>query len=347
MLPRLWTSTRRHLEREIVGVHKTPDGKVMHAELRVGDARLMLADEFPGMGCRLAQDAGRQPRGTESVRRKTSTACSTRRWRGCDRDHAAGEPVLGRPLRSDQRSRSATSGRWDSTSKTLRPTRWSAAPKRPSPQMANANSLLNRNIQRSHQLGSKPSSRGGFPNQSSLEDLMSNSQATHHDAELILKLYDLRREPVMREARNFVFGFAPKSVDDVLAVISDFSAPRKTPTCARSFGYWEMVASLVVHGTLNAVLAYDTFQRNVFRVCQDQPFLAEVRQKYRHAPEFLEQRAEVGGRLAGRPRNGWRACRSGRGCAGRRRPAPEAPSSDIRECRDRCSAAARRRSLRR
>lgn len=35
---------------EIVGVHKTPDGKVMHAELNIGGARLMLADEFPGCG---------------------------------------------------------------------------------------------------------------------------------------------------------------------------------------------------------------------------------------------------------------------------------------------------------
>ena len=35
---------------EILGVHKTPDGKVMHAELKIGGARLMLADEFPGMG---------------------------------------------------------------------------------------------------------------------------------------------------------------------------------------------------------------------------------------------------------------------------------------------------------
>ncbi len=35
---------------EILGVHKTPDGKVMHAELSVGGARLMLADEFPGCG---------------------------------------------------------------------------------------------------------------------------------------------------------------------------------------------------------------------------------------------------------------------------------------------------------
>jgi PhnB protein len=35
---------------EVIGVHQTPDGKVMHAELKVGDSIIMLADEFPGMG---------------------------------------------------------------------------------------------------------------------------------------------------------------------------------------------------------------------------------------------------------------------------------------------------------
>jgi PhnB protein len=35
---------------EALGVHYTPDGKLMHAELKVGDSKFMLADEFPGMG---------------------------------------------------------------------------------------------------------------------------------------------------------------------------------------------------------------------------------------------------------------------------------------------------------
>jgi PhnB protein len=35
---------------EAQGVHQTSDGKVMHAELRIGDSTIMLADEFPGMG---------------------------------------------------------------------------------------------------------------------------------------------------------------------------------------------------------------------------------------------------------------------------------------------------------
>jgi PhnB protein len=46
---------------EILGVHKTPDGKVMHAELSIGGARLMLADEFPGFGSGSAKTLGGSP----------------------------------------------------------------------------------------------------------------------------------------------------------------------------------------------------------------------------------------------------------------------------------------------
>jgi|SRR5271165_2178400 len=47
---------------EIHGVHKTPDGKVMHAELTIGGARLMLADEFPMAGCaQSAKTLGNSP----------------------------------------------------------------------------------------------------------------------------------------------------------------------------------------------------------------------------------------------------------------------------------------------
>ncbi len=35
---------------EATGIHKTPDGKVMHAELKIGNSKIFLADEFPGMG---------------------------------------------------------------------------------------------------------------------------------------------------------------------------------------------------------------------------------------------------------------------------------------------------------
>ncbi len=107
---------------------------------------------------------------------------------------------------------------------------------------------------------------------------MSTSQATPQDAELILKLYDLRREPVMREARNFVAGFSPKSVDDMLAVANTFGT-KENAYVRQVFGYWEMVASLIVHGTLNALLAYDTLSEMYFVYAKIQPFVEEFRQK--------------------------------------------------------------------
>jgi len=46
---------------EVNGVHHTPDGKVMHASLKIGDSHLYLADEFPGMGAKGPQALGGSP----------------------------------------------------------------------------------------------------------------------------------------------------------------------------------------------------------------------------------------------------------------------------------------------
>ena len=46
---------------QLLHMHKTPDGRVMHASLKVGDSQLMLADEFPGMGTPSPQALGGSP----------------------------------------------------------------------------------------------------------------------------------------------------------------------------------------------------------------------------------------------------------------------------------------------
>src|SRR5450755_3077603 len=120
---------------------------------------------------------------------------------------------------------------------------------------------------------------------------MSNSQPNQQDAELILKLYDLRREPVMREARNFIATFSPTSIDDVLAVVMNFGA-KENAYIRQVYGYWEMVASLIVHGTLNSALAYDTLQEMYFVYSIVQPYVEEFRQKA-NSPEFLKNVQKV------------------------------------------------------
>ncbi len=50
---------RKAFDAQVKGVHYTPDKKVMHAELKVGDSMIFLADEFPGMGsCTSPQTLG-------------------------------------------------------------------------------------------------------------------------------------------------------------------------------------------------------------------------------------------------------------------------------------------------
>ena len=117
---------------------------------------------------------------------------------------------------------------------------------------------------------------------------MSESQPTHYDAEIILKLYDLRREPVMREARAFFVQFSLKSLDDMVKVANAFGT-KEQAYLRQVAGYWEMAASLVNRGALNRELALDNFQEMFFVYAKVQPYLEEYRQAM-GAPGFLGQR---------------------------------------------------------
>ncbi|MGA7463193.1 MAG: hypothetical protein WBW69_23360 [Candidatus Korobacteraceae bacterium] len=120
---------------------------------------------------------------------------------------------------------------------------------------------------------------------------MSNTQATHHDAELVLKLYDLRREAVMRQARDFVAQFSPSSFEELMSVVGAFGT-KENAYVRQVLGYWEMVASLIVHGTLNAALAQDTLGEMNFVYAKVQPFIKEMREKM-VSPEFLQNVEKV------------------------------------------------------
>ena len=112
------------------------------------------------------------------------------------------------------------------------------------------------------------------------------SHATHQDAELILKLYDLRREPVMRQARDFFAKFSPTSFEELMAVMGNFES-KENAYFRQVLGYWEMAASLIVHGTINAELAADTLHEMNFVYAKLQPFLQQFRQTMK-TPEFLQ-----------------------------------------------------------
>jgi hypothetical protein len=84
--------------------------------------------------------------------------------------------------------------------------------------------------------------------------------ATPQDADLIIKLYDLRREETMRKARNyFISEFFPKGVDDVKALFTNTQEhPEQNAYFRQVVSYWEMVAAMVNHGSIDRALFFDT-----------------------------------------------------------------------------------------
>ena len=106
-------------------------------------------------------------------------------------------------------------------------------------------------------------------------------QPTPADADLILKLYDLRRETEIRKARNWWLAeFWPDTVDDVLKVAQAMGTPGNA-WLRQVVGYWELAASLVVHGTVNDTLFLEpAFSGEMFLIfAKLHPFLQDIREK--------------------------------------------------------------------
>src|SRR5499425_1590978 len=103
-----------------------------------------------------------------------------------------------------------------------------------------------------------------------------SEKPTASDAQIIMQLYDLRREAEMRKARAwFASTFWPKSADDVVAVIN-VANPQENAWFRQVSGYWEMAASFVLRGALNEQLFYDSSGEMWFTLAKVYPFLKEI-----------------------------------------------------------------------
>lgn len=104
---------------------------------------------------------------------------------------------------------------------------------------------------------------------------------THADAELILKLYDARREPELRKARQWwTATFWPESSDDILKVIRGMGS-QENNWLRQVLGYWSMASSFVTNGVLNEDLFFEpSCSGEMFFVyAKVEPYLAEIREK--------------------------------------------------------------------
>ena len=100
----------------------------------------------------------------------------------------------------------------------------------------------------------------------------------HHDADLVLKVYEMRREPKMRESRDAITQkFWPRSYDDVAAVMK-FDHPLNAAWRQVST-FWEMVYGMTKHGIVHADYFLESNGEGFLLFAKIAPFLAELREK--------------------------------------------------------------------
>ncbi len=77
--------------------------------------------------------------------------------------------------------------------------------------------------------------------------------ATHADADLILRLYDLRRESVMRKGREWFIGWWPVSAEEAKAV-NGVMTRQDNAWLRQVTSYWEMAFSIANTGAIDGEL---------------------------------------------------------------------------------------------
>lgn len=96
-------------------------------------------------------------------------------------------------------------------------------------------------------------------------------------ADLIMKLYDLRREKKMRKARNWFISFFPESVDDIMQTMID----EKTSANYRMvISYWDMAAIFVNQGAIDEEMFNETTGEHIVVFSKVFPFVEELREKF-------------------------------------------------------------------
>jgi hypothetical protein len=101
--------------------------------------------------------------------------------------------------------------------------------------------------------------------------------ATAQDAEIILKLYELRRETEMRKAREYITNeFWPESFDGLWKEIG--MTGDKYRWFRQVYAYWEMAAALAVFGAVDEDLFVATQLEMIYTFAKISPYLKSFRE---------------------------------------------------------------------
>ncbi len=119
----------------------------------------------------------------------------------------------------------------------------------------------------------------------------------HLDADLILKIYDLSREEVMRESRNAINRYYwPRNSEEAVAVLRQDHPLNRA--WRQTTGYWEMVYSMARHGIINPDFLVENNGEGLFLLARVEPYLADIRaasspRAFRNA-EWIARETEMG-----------------------------------------------------
>ncbi len=126
-------------------------------------------------------------------------------------------------------------------------------------------------------------------------------KATAHDAQLVMQLYDLRREAEMRKARHwFTAEFWPQTADEFIKVVNSFPS-QENAWIRQVGGYWDMAASFVLQGALNEELFLQPgcSGEMFFIFAKVYPFLREFREKTNNPDAFANiEKVATGSKVA-------------------------------------------------
>jgi hypothetical protein len=121
-------------------------------------------------------------------------------------------------------------------------------------------------------------------------------------SQLNLQLFEMRRESELRKARSwFVLDFHPATSEEYFAAYSG----DKNAWMRMVLGYWDMAASMVVHGAIDHTMFMAAHGEIVGTWCKVQPYLADLRGRVgpsalKHIEQVVMAMPDAEGELARR-----------------------------------------------
>lgn len=112
-------------------------------------------------------------------------------------------------------------------------------------------------------------------------------KATASDAQIVMQMYDFRREAEMRKARKWFGGWNPQSFDEITKLSMAFDS-QENAWLRQVLTYWENAASLVLHGAVHKGLFMDWGGEMLFVYVKLKPWMKQIRE-FNNMPEWMSK----------------------------------------------------------